>query len=121
MGMAPHLLGDAMIRAWQGVEADDTLKKNFGDRMYDAMMSINMDQGSVADGQLARKRFHAVAGEIFDHMMDRHSQVPERRMKALATVIIEHIQKYATIEPLGTTSTPNDGAAPNRLLKFFPE
>jgi hypothetical protein len=39
-----------------------------GDAMYDAVMAVDVNQDTEANGEAGRERFRAIAGAIIDHI-----------------------------------------------------
>lgn len=106
MTMSKYQLGPELLNAFNSVKADKVSIDNLGDKMYEAMLEIQMNQGSNANGDLGRERFRKMAEQILNEILSINGELGRQRFIALADALIQHIRKNATIFPLSTSATP---------------
>ena len=111
MSMSASTLGAAMHAAWNSVQPDTATINMLGDTMYDYVMAVYMGQDSVANGTIGRQRFREMAKAILQKFYNTSGATSAARWQAVANAIISHISSNATIAPLSTSESPNDGPA----------
>jgi len=114
MPMSPQTLGDAMHSAWNGIQPDEATYNKLGDKMYDRMLEIIMDQESSPAGDLGRYRFRKMARAMLEEFYNSAGSTSKNRWIAVAEAIINHIKSNATIKPINTDGGILTGTPPHQ-------
>ena len=118
MTFSPLRMASRMMDAWNSVPADQETINKLGDAMFEAILSIIMDQQSDPDGSLGRARFRKLAEAILNGYTNDGGEPGHAggatifRFKALANAIQEEIHFHAEIDPLEITVQPG-GSPPH--------